>query len=164
MQSESVALQSDDQPDQALQALCKKIDFLFLCMKIHREQFFALTESYVDRLAVDESKAKLYNQSGFFGLIEAKDSYESSVNAIRSLLKRRPADESATLPSNYQLEFRHQLVLRIAADVKSARRWSRLLRMYITTSTDGNGLTKRWRTEVDEIKRMTFLEHTKDYS
>jgi len=160
MQSKQPSAQNLDEYNKEIQHLCSKIDFLFLCMSIHSKQFFALTENYVDHFSKKGLKAELYNKNDFFELIDAKDSYADSVNALRKLIIQRKSEASSLLPLKFQFEIRHQLVLRVAADIKAARRFSRLLRMYSATRADGNGLIKRWKTEVNEIKLMKFLEHS----
>lgn len=153
VQSNDLSANSDDDA----MVLCRKIDFMFNSMLIHLAQLFSITENYVNKLAIVENSDEAHSKHDFFQLIASREDYGYCVNSIRTLLKSEANNSEVAISPDLIACYQHRLVLQVARDIKSARRWHRLIQMYSTSRSENNLIIKKWHHVINMLLELDFL-------
>ncbi|MGY6278332.1 hypothetical protein [Methylomonas sp. MgM2] len=154
MQSNDFSSNSTDDDDRVLR---QKLDFMLNAMLIHLAQFFSITESYVNKLEKIENSNEAHKKHDLFLLIASGEDYSYCVNTIRILLKPATTNSEAVISPEIIASYQHRLVLQVARDIKSAKRWCRLLEMYSSSRTQNNLIIKKWNHAIQMISELDFL-------
>jgi hypothetical protein len=136
--------------------LCQKVDFMFHTMAIHIDHVFSITESYVNRLKIAE-RSHTHCKRELFNMITVKDDYAYCVNSIRTLLKLDDYNSVEVIPACIIDCYKHQLVLQIASDNKSVKRYLRILEIYSMSQPNNKLTIKRWRYALNEFNALDYL-------
>jgi hypothetical protein len=129
---------------------------MFHTMAIHIDHVFSITESYVNRLEITE-RSHTYSKGDLFNMIAVKDDYAYCVNSIRTLLKLDDYNSVEVIPSCIIDCYKHQLVLQITRDIKSVKRYLRILETYSMSQPNNKLTIKRWRYALNEFKKLDYL-------
>lgn len=154
MQSNDFSSNSTDNDDRVLR---RKLDFMLNAMVIHLAQFFSITENYAHKLEKIGNSNEAHKKHDLFLLITSGEDYSYCVNAIRILLKSDANNSEVAISPELIACYQHQLVLQIARDIKSAKRWCRLLEMYSASGSQNNLIIRRWQHAINMITELDFL-------
>ncbi|WAR44611.1 hypothetical protein [Methylomonas rapida] len=145
----------DNSIDDDTMILCRKIEFMLNAMAIHISHFFSITENYVSQLANVET-LNVSNKRDLFRLISVKDDYAYCVNSIRTLLRNDGNDLVKSIPGCLMDCYKHELSLKVARDINSAKKYLKLLEMYSAPSRKYL-IAKKWRHAMNELKNLDYL-------